>query len=382
MTDANPTRSLAELRALIRTLDDQLLGIVANRQALAREVGAVKHAAALPIKDYRVEKDVVASAKNRALGLGLEPELAEKLTRLMIEYSVQAQDELHQEKKRSARAAPKEKVLIAGGRGRMGLWLTDFFESFGHEVSHFDVTPRGVASSGAQTNPLVSDWGKAVNDAGIIALATPISATSALIEDLTQRRSDALIFDICSLKTPLEPALFAAAAAGLKITSTHPMFGPSARVLAGRNLLILNISDAPNARAAAAAAGELFAETTANVIHLPLAKHDPLMSFVLGLSHMTSLVFADALQTSGAAFADLARVASTTFNAQLDVTRAVASEHQDLYYEIQAENAHSPVVIAAMEQALATYAEAIAKKDRVAFRKAMERGRRFLNGDA
>jgi chorismate mutase/prephenate dehydrogenase len=252
--------------------------------------------------------------------------------------------------------------------------MTEFFESFGHDVSHLD---RADAPEAPQT--LHTDPARA-SAYDVVVLSTPISATPALLEALTAARSKALIFDICSLKTPLIPALEAAAQAGLLVTSVHPMFGPGAEVLAGRNIIVCRVGDSGPAAEATAAARAFFADTTASVIEIPLRRHDELMSYVLGLSHLTNLAFAEALAGSGRTFSELRAVASTTFTAQLDVTVPVAGEHQDLYYEIQAENRHTPHVVSAMKKALDDYAATVAGGDRAAFRALMERGRSYLTG--
>ncbi len=367
-------RPLPDIRHDIRQVDDQILKLVAQRMALAREVGAAKLAHALPIKDFRVEKDVIERARTRAEELGLYPELAEALTRLLIQYAVAAQDEFHKEAKRT-NTGPRQRVLVAGGRGRMGRWLTEYFESFGHEVAHFD---RADAPPAPQT--LYTDLAKAAAAHDIIVLATPISATAPLLDRLAATRTKALVFDICSLKSPLVPALEKAARQGLAVTSVHPMFGPGAQLLAGRNIIVCRVDGSPASVQATTAARALFADTTASVVEMPLAKHDELMSYVLGLSHLTSLAFAEALAQSGRAFAELRAVASTTFNAQLEVTAPVTGEHQDLYFEIQAENGHTPEVIAAMKAALDAYGATVARADRDGFRALMERGRVYLAG--
>jgi chorismate mutase/prephenate dehydrogenase len=114
---------------------------------------------------------------------------------------------------------------------------------------------------------------------------------------------------------------------------------------------------------------------------MPLGEHDRLMGYVLGLSHLTNLVFAEVLAQSGIPFESLSNVASTTFNAQLEVTRPVTRENQDLYYEIQVGNAFSSELLGHMEAALINYGDAIRGEDRKRFRELMEAGRSYLEGE-
>jgi chorismate mutase/prephenate dehydrogenase len=365
----DPQRDLPELRQKVRDLDEQILKLMAERIAVARQIGRVKLAARLPIKDYKVEKEVIERSRAKARELGLYEGLAEDVSRLLIRYAVAAQDEFQKQHHSSAQAKA-QRILIVGGRGRMGRWLSEFFDSFGHAVSHCD---PGATAGGPYPN--VPDLGAAALTHDVVVLAAPISATGALIDTLAASGTRALVFDICSLKTPFLDRLEAAARAGLKVASAHPMFGPSADVLAGRNILVCHVEDA----GATAATRALFAGTTANVLDLPVRRHDELMSYVLGLSHLVNLVFAQVLAESGLPFADLARAASTTFNALLDVVRPVVGENQDLYYEIQAENAHTPELVRRLAQGLEAYATALQAGDRDGFKRLMDAGRRYLN---
>ena len=53
---------LERLRRRIRNLDAALLGLVAERMELAREVGRAKRERGVPLRDYEVEKRVLARA--------------------------------------------------------------------------------------------------------------------------------------------------------------------------------------------------------------------------------------------------------------------------------------------------------------------------------
>jgi chorismate mutase/prephenate dehydrogenase len=362
---------LKHLRERIRTLDDQLLGLVKERLEVARAIGAVKMAAGLPIKDYKVEKDVLARAAQRARELDLYEELATDLSKLLIRYSVQAQDEYHHRQSAGAATRPS-RILIAGGLGRMGGWLAEFFDSFGHEVTLYEPadTPRGAAAS----HPLTSALEPALQQADVVVLAAPISETAALIDRLTTTRPRGLVFDICSLKSPLVAAIERARQAGLRIASVHPMFGPRVEVLADRNIVVCDCGDAKSA----AEARSLFESTSARLVTMPLAEHDKLMSCVLGLSHLSSLIFGRALATSGLAYERLAEVASTTFRAQLGVTIPVVNENPDLYYEIQVENDHTGAILDSLAQAFSAYRGAIEGEHRAGFKAMMDESRAFL----
>jgi hypothetical protein len=129
-------------------------------------------------------------------------------------------------------------------------------------------------------------------------------------------------FDLGSLKSPLRGGLNALKAAGVKVTSLHPMFGPGTELLSGRHVIFIDMGNAE----ALTAARALFQPTMAEQVVMSLDEHDRLIAYVLGLAHALNIAFFTALAESGEAAPRLARLSSTTFDAQLDVASDVADE--------------------------------------------------------
>jgi chorismate mutase/prephenate dehydrogenase len=69
-----------------------------------------------------------------------------------------------------------------------------------------------------------------------------------------------------------------------------------------------------------------FASTMVEQVVTTLDDHDRLIAYVLGLSHAINIAFFTALAESGEAAPRLARLSSTTFDAQLAVASLVAGE--------------------------------------------------------
>lgn len=368
-------QSLSELRARIRAKDDEILRVVAERLELAREIGAIKMQQQLPIKDDRTEQEVLAHARRSAKQLGVYTELAEQLTGLLMRYAVIAQDENFSRAQalQFKGHGTKRNITIVGGFGRMGLWLADFLAEYGHEITLWDLVP---APSGIN-HKVAHDFRAAVAAAEVIVLATPISATADMLQTLTNFQSQALIFDICSLKSPLLETIDRARSKGLRVASAHPMFGPDAEVLAGRHIVICETGDLRATEECRA----LFAVSTARIVTIPLTEHDRLMGQVLGHSHLCNLVFARAMEHSGIAFEDLSAVASTTFAAQLQVTRNVSGENPDLYFEIQHTNTRTAEVMGGIRKALDEYEAVISGGDRGGFIQLMTSGRHFMGSE-
>ena len=363
---------LDRLRSKIKETDVQILTLIRQRLDLAKEIGQLKFSSKIPVKDYKVEKEVLERNLAAGTDLGLYEPLTTEITKLLIRYAVLTQDEFQSKEKRSDTTV-KLKILVIGGQGHMGMWLSEFFDSFGHQVSHLDQKKHPANTK----YDSVADLATGAKDADIIVIAAPISASVKLIEDLTKIKPKALILDICSLKTPLIPAIRAAEKKGLQIGSVHPMFGPQVDMLSGRNIVICDTGN----KKVHAEALKLFQGTTATLVSIPLEEHDRLMSYVLGLSHFVNLVYADVLATSGVSAATLKQVASTTFTNQSAVARAVVAENPNLYYEIQAENAFTPEIIDALRRSLEDWFAHVDEKDRAKFISRMSTAHAYMSSN-
>jgi len=206
--------------------------------------------------------------------------------------------------------------------------------------------------------------------------APPVAERSigAILRELGARRRHGLVFDIGSLKSPFAGDLAGLAAEGLHVTSLHPMFGPDTDLLSGRHVLFLDAG----CPAATAEARQLFNSTLAIQTEMPLAEHDRLMAYVLGLSHAVNIAFFSALADSGESVPRLAEISSTTFDAQLQVAARVAEESPELYFAIQSDNPHGLAVLEELNAAVVRMAALVRQRDEAGFVSLMLRGRDYL----
>ncbi|GMU64928.1 MAG: hypothetical protein AMXMBFR36_12020 [Acidobacteriota bacterium] len=356
---------LDRLRRRIRHLDAALLGLVAERIELAREVGQEKRARGVPLRDFEVERRVLERAAESAGELGVESSLARELMRSLIEESCRVQEAEHY----SAFSGEAESVLVVGGAGQMGRWLVRFLESQGHRVRIFD--PASPAGDPTRAETLA----EGLAGASLALVAVPLATTASAIDAVVDAGFRGVVCDVASLKQHLRPAFERARAAGAAVASLHPMFGPGARTLSGRVVVVCDCG-VPAATARVAA---LFRETAATLIELDLERHDRVAAWVLGLSHLINLVFVRALVSSGLGAAELAAIGSTTYAAQLATTRSVAGESPDLYYGIQRLNPFTPEVHGRTAAALEEWTRWVARGDEAGFSAAMSAARSWLD---
>ena len=358
-------KTLDELRARLDVLDRQLLELVAERQAIGAEIAAVKRATGQSTRDFRREREVLLKARRDAEALGLSPGLAESLLRSLIRGSLTRQEQARvaAQGRGSGRSA-----LVIGGRGKMGRWMADFLASQGFRIVVAD--PAGEVP-GYEWR---ADWTDGALDEDFVVVATPLGISAGVLAGLAARRPRGVVFDVGSLKTPLRGGLEALRAAGTRVTSVHPMFGPDTELLSGRHVIFIDLGSAD----ALAEARALFDSTMAELVVMGLDEHDRLIAFVLGLSHALNIAFFTALAESGEAAPRLARMSSTTFDAQLDVAARVAGENPDLYYEIQSLNAYGEESLRALRGAVERLYRAVHEHDPAAFTDMMRHGREYL----
>lgn len=357
--------TLEDLRRGLTEIDRRLLSLVAERQALSREIARVKRATGYPTRDYQREREVIVGARAAASDLGIPPATAEALMRLLIRSSLATQE---QASVAALGRGSGHSALIIGGGGKMGRWFVEFLASQGFAVEVAD--PAG-APPGALA---IGDWRTSDLHHDFIVVATPLGATDSILRELASRHPRGIVFDVGSLKSPLREGLLALRAAGCRVTSIHPMFGPDTELLSGRHVVFVDLGCAE----ALAQVRELFAPTLVEQVVMSLEEHDRLIAYVLGLSHALNIAFFTALAESGEAAPRLAQMSSTTFDAQLDVATRVAEESPELYYDIQRLNDFGGQSLDALVEAVERLRAAVRARDHDAFVALMRRGRDYL----
>jgi len=356
--------SLEELRDTLTSIDRQIVELIAERQKIVGEIGKSKYQSGRATRDYEREKDVLDMAREHAATVGVDPNLAEEILTSLIRASL-----THQEKSRveAEAAGDGRRALIIGGAGKMGGWFVDYFSSQGFLTV--------IADTGVKAGPgRCRDWRQAGTDYDVIVVATPMAVSGQILKDLAELKPAGLIFDIGSLKSPLKDGLAALRDAGCKVASLHPMYGPDTELLSGRHMIFVD-AGSPEATAQAK---ELFSATMVEELDMSLEDHDRLIAYVLGLSHALNIAFFTALAESGEAAPKLAKLSSTTFDAQLLVSGAVARDNPRMYFEIQHLNDFGMDPLDALCDSAARIRNVVATGDEEGFVELMQKGREYL----
>ena len=356
--------TLDELRQHLNGLDGRLLELIAERQRTSLEIARVKRATGHPTRDYGREREVILGVRARAAELGVPGDAAEAVMRVLIRSSLTTQE---QALVVAGGTGSGKRALVIGGAGKIGGWFALFLSSQGFTVEIADPAGGAGALADWRASPLTHDF---------IVVATPLGATDAILRELAQRRPAGVVFDVGSLKSPLRGGLEALRAAGVRVSSLHPMFGPDTELLSGRHVIFIDLG----AGDALEQARALFAATMVEQVVMGLDEHDRLIAYVLGLSHAVNIAFFTALARSGEAAPRLVRMSSTTFDAQFDIASQVAQESPQLYFEIQRLNDYGAESLDALAEAVDTLRQAVQSGDAARFTALMHEGRAYTQG--
>lgn len=349
------------IRWHIEETDNQIMDLIGQRMRLAKEMGEHKIGKGIPVRNLKVEEQVMARFASRAKQADVTEEAARSIAKILLHESEAAQF-------RMPRAEPK-RITVIGGSGKMGAWLCRFFDSQGHRIIVNDIV--------SSTNfPYENDLKRAVSQADVVVLATPIEEAKETLDKVLALKPKGLVMDIVSIKEPIIASLKAAAGKGLKVCSLHPMFGPDTITMIYQNLLICDCGSEEAIKEAHA----LFDYTGVEIHEVKVEEHDRLMSYVLGMSHAINIAFFSALVGSGLSMKELDQAASTTFRNQKCTSMRVANENPELYYQIQHVNPHTKGSLDLLVKSIEEIREASMAQESDEFVRIMEQGRAYYGG--
>jgi chorismate mutase/prephenate dehydrogenase len=364
---------LSGLREAIADVDRALLELLRRRMELAAEVGRIKAASGAPVVVRDVEDRVLLRAREHAEACGVSEEVMASIFQAIMRGSVERQHRVGV----GAWSQRGGQVLIVGGAGAMGGWLRRFLSSGGHDVHLVDPSLSGLPPRDGAWPSL--DAVPDLDRYSAIVVSVPLAATPAVLADVARRRPAGLLVEIASIKSHLSSEIGRARAASVRVASLHPMFGP-AKALYEPMTFVLACHDEPDAERDRLE--PLLQHPYARVIAIPFAHHDRLMGWLLGLAHLSGMVFGAALARSGLPAEELQACASTTFLRQASTASSILAEDPDLYLDIQRLNPHREVVYRAAHEALDELVHAVESGDVEAFRRTLAAGRRAVMGEA
>lgn len=356
MSDESP-RALPLLRAMIDSLDRELLQIIAQRMTLVSEIAAYKREHGLRIRDPQRERELLEDRTSRAEELGLPRGEMESVFRLLLRASRDHQAALRAEIPLHER--PRA-VAVIGGHGKLGSLIARLFGDLGHNVIIADLD-TDLSAAEAATN------------AEVVVVSVPIDVTEAVIREVGPRvRPGGLLMDVTSIKEAPVKAMLESTKAS--VVGTHPMFGPSVHSLQGQRVVMCRARGdewADWVTHAFTARGLSVSETTPE-------QHDRAMSIVQVLTHFQTQVLGLTLSRSGLPLNETLKFTSPAYLLELYVTARHFAQDPELYGAIEMRNPRTPEVTKGFSDAARDLADVLARADREQFTEMFEEVRGFF----
>jgi prephenate dehydrogenase/chorismate mutase len=364
LTDDRWSELFEQHRRDIQAIDRRILHLTCERLELAKQIGQLKISHGIPVRNFKVEAIVRRRFAEACEFLGLESKLGDDLARFLIDKAVEEQamfmDTTYQGDFLDA--------LVIGGKGGMGKWIAGFLRGQGHRVEIID------PSTGESPFREAESLEAGVEKADLIVLSVPMTVCPKVLEELAELRPKGVVAELCSLKSHLLPLMNRLRKEGMRLVSFHPLFGPGVKMLSERTIVFCNEGNQEDI----AVIRGLFEETTAEFVEMDTLEHDRRMGLVLGLTHLSNLVFARALLHSGVTAHEIAEVAGSTFAKQIKTTREVTEENPSLYFEIQSLNSVTLDTVSWLRKAIDEYSDCIASGDGEVFSQLMSECREHL----
>jgi chorismate mutase/prephenate dehydrogenase len=349
------SETLASLRRELDRADRQLLEIARERLRLVAAIREQKLAAGMPAFDRTRERQVMAAAERHGAALDLPPSLVRALVGALLEASHELQAEAPGEQ-----AAMQRRLLVVGGRGKMGALFGGLLSARGHAV---DVLERDDPIDPAL-----------VRTADVVLVAVPMSEAArvaALMAPLV--RSDALLCDINSLKREVCEALSQSAGEAL---GTHPMFGPTVSSLRRQKVVVCRLKRGPMSDWLESELERMGAE----LVESDPDTHDRMMAVVQVLTHFGIMVMGLSLAESGMPLEDSLRFMSPIYRLEVSMVGRLFSQEPQLYREILMQNPHGEALRELFVSEARALADAIAGGERDDFVTRFQRTARFFSG--
>lgn len=306
------TAGLEHLRDLIDGVDQQLLHLLRKRLDLVAQVGAVKHAAGVPIYAPQREASMLAKRRDEAQKMNVSPQLIEDiLRRLMRESYLNEKDVGFKQIKQDL-----GHVVVVGGQGKLGQLFSQMLVLSGYEVKSIDK----------------KDWQDAAaifDGAGLVIVTVPINVTCEVIRDkLTQLPENCILADLTSIKEAPLTAMLAAHKG--PVVGLHPMFGPDVGSLA-KQVVVVCHGRHQEAYKWLLQQIEIWG---ARIVEAEAERHDKAMQLVQAMRHFSTFVYGVNLCKEEADIGNLLQFSSPIYRLELAMVGRLFAQDPELYADI------------------------------------------------
>lgn len=309
---ASNSTPLDQLREQIDSIDKQLVELLAQRKSVVEQVVQVKQEHDLPTFHPAREENLISTRRHQAEQAGLDPDYIEDLFRTVLRHSRVGQ--LNTLGRRGVR--PGAKVLIVGGRGNMGRFLSRWFTQSDYEVRILDQ----------------EDWCRVQSltaNIDLCLLAVPIDVTPAVAAQIAGHLPQGCVLaDITSLKSAPLAAMLRAYSG--PVVGLHPLFGPTTTTM-DKQIVAISPGRQPEACEwlldQLKLWGNILVETSAE-------EHDELMGIVQSVRHFATFAFGQFLCSQQVPIQRTLDLSSPIYRLELAMVGRLFAQDPSLYAEI------------------------------------------------
>ncbi|MDG2055639.1 MAG: bifunctional chorismate mutase/prephenate dehydrogenase [Phycisphaerales bacterium] len=358
--DARQPRPLPVLREMIDAVDHQILELMAQRNKIVNEVARFKRTNAVRIRDFRRERELLSDRRNRATDLGINPDVAESLWRLVLWASRDRQAALRAEVPPNLEGRT---IAVIGGNGAMGRCFAGLFQDLGSKVMVVDQDTKLKAAEAAAC-------------ADAVLISVPIDATLDVIAEVGPHlRKESLLFDLTSIKKAPVEAMLASSSAN--IIGTHPLFGPSVHSLQGQRIALTPARLHPDSDWLQWLTQVLEARGM-QIINTTPERHDHVMAIVQVLTHFSTEVLGATMSKLGFDLKETVAFTSPVYLMDLYLTARHFAQDASLYASIQHSNSSTEEITGVFAKVATDLNNIASNRDEVAFNAMFDQVRSFF----
>ncbi len=305
-------QGLENLRRHLDTIDQEIVSLLAKRQAEVERVVALKKSHNLPVYHPAREENLISHLRNQGAEAGLDPDYIEDLYRRILRQSRAEQ---------TARLAQKgvragTNVLVVGGLGSMGQYFFQWFNNAGYHVRILDQ----------------HDWpnvAKLCQNIELAIISVPIEVTNDVIQNLGPHLPEKCVLaDITSIKvSPLNAMLEAHQG---PVIGLHPLFGPATSTLDKQIIAVTPGRDLDACRWLI----DQFSAWGSILLQVDAQEHDDIMSTVQTLRHFATFAFGQFLCRKHIDLPRTLEFSSPIYRLELGMVGRLFAQDPSLYAEI------------------------------------------------
>lgn len=342
--------ALAELREKIDQTDRQLLHLLAQRLELVRQVGEVKHQHGLPIYVPERESSMLQARRDEAEQLGISGDLIEDILRRVMRESYARENQFGFKTVNSE----IRKIVIVGGRGKLGSLFARYFTLSGYAVSVLEQ----------------DDWesaGEILKNADVVMVSVPIACTIETIERLTPYLTEnILLTDLTSIKrAPIEKMLSVHKGAVLGL---HPMFGPDIASMA-KQVIVRCDGRFPERYQWLLEQMQMWGS---RLYQVSAEEHDQNMTYIQALRHFSTFANGLHLSKQPVSLAKLLALSSPIYRLELAMIGRLFAQDSALYADIISDKPENLAVIESLKQTYEESLQFFANDDKAGFMRSFE----------